>query len=109
MTAYGLKAGPPDDIIVSRIRSEARLLKSAGVSDGVLRALVSPPPVLIRSGMTLTVTRGQDVPISPHDPIYIVKDTGEDGRTLVLMERAAAGHEKTTNFWAYMFLTALQR
>jgi len=33
----------------------------------------------------------------------MVKNTDAGGRRLVLMERAAAGHEKTTDLWAYMF------
>jgi len=48
------KAGLPEDVIVSKIKTEANLpkfsaddlisLKSAGVSDGVIRTLVSPSP-----------------------------------------------------------------
>jgi hypothetical protein len=114
------KVGLPDDVIVNKIRSEGRppkmsandliSLKSAGVSDGVLRALVNPAPVADPPGMTLTVPRGQNDPVAPHDPgIYMVKNTEEDGRKLVLMERAAAGHEKTTNLWAYMFSYGIAR
>lgn len=109
------KVGLPDDVIVSKIRSEARLpkvsaddliaLKSAGVSDGVLRALVTPPPVADPPGMSLSVsTSTQNDPMAQHDPgIYMVKNTEDGGRKLVLMERAGAGHEKTTNLWAYVF------
>jgi len=49
-----VKAGLPDDVIISKIKTEANLpnlstddliaLKSAGVSDGVIRALLSPAP-----------------------------------------------------------------
>jgi len=108
------KAGLPEDVIVNNIKSESRppkmgasdliALKAAGVSDGVLRALVRPVPVAESPGMSLTVNHGPNDPLAPHDPgIYMVKNTEEDGRKLVLMERAAAGHEKTTNLWAYMF------
>jgi hypothetical protein len=109
------KVGLPDDVIVGKIRSEARppkmsaddliALKSAGVSDGVLRALVAPPPVADPpAGMTLTVNRDQNDPMSPHDPgIYMMKNTEDGGRKLVLMERAGAGHEKSSNLWAYVF------
>jgi hypothetical protein len=106
------KVGLPDDVIVNKIRSEARpprmsaddliSLKSAGVSDGVLRALVSSAPVADAPGMTLIVpARGPNDPLAPHDPgIYMVKNTEEEGRKMVLMERAAAGREKTTNLLA---------
>ncbi len=109
------KVGLPEDVIVGKIRGEARplnvsaqdliSLKSAGVSDGVLRALVSPPPVADPPGMTLNVSiTDPNNPLAPHDPgIYMVKNTEDGSRILVLMERAAAGHEKTTNLWAYVF------
>jgi len=108
------KVGLPDDVIVGKIRGEARppkmsaddliALKSAGVSDGVLRALVTPAPAADPPGMTLSVNRDQNDPMAPHDSgIYIMKNTGDGARRLVLMERASAGHEKTTNLWAYVF------
>lgn len=108
------KAGLPEDVIVGKIRGEIRppkmsaddliSLKSAGVSDGVLRALVSPAPVVPPPGMSLTVTLDPNDPLASHDPgIYMVKNTEGGRRKLVLMERAAAGHEKASNLWAYVF------
>jgi len=114
------KAGLPDDVIIDKIKGEARppkvsandliSLKAAGVSDGVLRALVRPALAADSPGMTLTVALGPNDPMAPHVPgIYMLKNSEEGGRRLVLMERAAAGHEKTTNLWAYMFSYGLAK
>ena len=51
-----IKAGLPEDVIISKIRAEVPplnastddliALKAAGASDGIIRALVAPPPGL---------------------------------------------------------------
>ena len=112
------RVGLPDDVIVSKVRSEARppkisaddliALKSAGVSDAVLRALVSPAPAsdppATSPAMSLTVAiPDTNDPMAPHDAgIYMLRHTEDGRRKLVLMERAGAGNEKTANIWAYV-------
>ena len=80
-----VKAGLPEDVIVSKIRSEANppklstddliSLKSVGVSDGVLRALVSPSPKTdppSASGSSIA-SADADNPMGPHDPMQNVQ------------------------------------
>jgi hypothetical protein len=112
-----VNAGLPEDVIVSKIRSEANppklstddlvSLKSAGVSDGVIRAMVSPSlkaDPAAASGPAYIAPADPDDPMGPHDPgIYMMVTTHEGKKKLVLIERAGSGREKTANIWGHAF------
>ncbi len=112
-----VKAGLPEDVIVSKIRNEANppnlstddliALKSAGVSDGVIRALVSPVPKAetpAASAPAPAAPPDPNDPMAAHDPgIYLVVHAREGGTKMVLIERAGSGHEKTANVWGHAF------
>jgi hypothetical protein len=112
-----VKAGLPEDVIVSKIRSDPNppklstddliSLKAAGVGDAVIRALVSPsskadpPPA---APTVATAPADPNDPMAPHDPgIYMMLKTREGQKTLVLIERAGSGREKTANTWGHAF------
>src|SRR5271165_4432049 len=111
------KAGLPEDVIVSKIRSQPNpptistddliALKSAGVSDGVIRALVSPAPKADSAAASTPATTAPadpNDPMAPHDPgIYLVVHPREGGTKMELIERAGSGHEKTANVWGHAF------
>src|ERR1035441_10235230 len=76
-----VKAGLPEDVIVAKIRSEAIppklntddliALKSAGASDGVLRALVNPASKVDTAPATAAApvssnSADADNPLAPH-------------------------------------------
>ncbi len=112
-----VKAGLPEDVIVSRIRSEANppkisnddllSLKAAGAGDEVIRALVTPSPEAapLPSGRPANIQQADpDDPMGPHDPgIYMMVTTREGKKKLVLIERAGSGREKTANVWGHAF------
>jgi hypothetical protein len=105
-----VKAGLPEDVIVSKIRSEPNppqwsvddliALKSAGASDGVLRALVSPGPKAdppAAGSAVPAASADPDDPMAPHDPgVYIMITSREGGKKkMVLIDRAGSGRVKT--------------
>jgi hypothetical protein len=106
-----VKAGLPDDVIISKIKGEANpptlgiddliSLKSAGVSDGVIRALVSSgpkPDSPTPSGASNAILPDPNDPMAAHDPgIYLMMPDREGGRKMVLIERAGSGREKTAH------------
>jgi hypothetical protein len=115
-----VKAGLPEDVIVSKIRSEPNppkwsaddliALKSSGTSDSVLRALVSPGPTADPPAVGSAVrvaSADPDDPMAPHDPgVYIMITTREGGKKkMVLIERAGSGRVKTADVWGHV-LTA---
>ena len=90
------KAGLPDDLIVAKIKADPLTtkmeaadligLKSEGVSDGVLRALMDSGTSA--SSVTSPVVDLDD-PLSPHDPGVYIFGTSHDGkRKMVQIERA---------------------
>jgi hypothetical protein len=111
------KAGLPEDVIVSKIRSEPSppkmstddliSLKSAGVSDGVIRALVSPSPKsdpAVASGPAFIASGDPDDPMANHDPgVYLLMTTREGKRKLVQFERAGSNRTHTAHLWAAAF------
>lgn len=108
-----VKAGLPEDVIISKIKTESNLpnlstddliaLKSAGVSDGVIRALLSPAPKPeppTSSGIANAPLADPNDPLAAHDPgIYLMVTAREGGRKLVLIERSGAGRERTARGW----------
>ncbi len=105
-----VKAGLPDDVIISKIKSEPNLpnlstddliaLKSAGVSDGVIRALLSPSvapaPVVQPAAAIIAPVADPDDPMAPHDPgIYLMSTTRDGKRRMVFIDRVGAGREKS--------------
>lgn len=112
-----VKAGLPEDVIVSKIRNETTppkmstddlvALKAAGASDGVIRALVSPAPAAPpapTSASAPSAAPDPDDPMAPHDPgIYLVVHPRGGGSKMVLIDRAGSGHQKTANVWGHAF------
>jgi len=108
------KAGLSEEVIVARVNAEPSQLKlsaddlitmkSAGVSDGVIRAMLAPkaPPA---TAAAAPVPPDPNDPNSPHDPgIYLLtNDNDRGGRKMILIERAGSGHEKTANIWGHAF------
>jgi len=109
------KAGLPEDVIISKIRAQLNPpnfstddlieLKSAGVSDGVLRALVSTTPKPeTPSASAPPPAPGADPndPSALHDPgIYLMTETREAGKKMVLIERARSTRDKTAKLWKF--------
>jgi len=107
------KAGLPDDVIVNKIKAETNppnfsaddliSLKAAGVSDGVIRALVSPRPKTDPPAASATPSPAladPNDPLAPHDPgIYLMTSNRESGKKMVLIERAGSGRDKTSHVW----------
>jgi hypothetical protein len=111
-----VRAGLPEDVIVSKIRSEPNppkwsaddliALKSAGATDGVLRALVGGPKVdpPAAGSVVPAVSADPDDPMAQHDPgLYIMVHTREGSKKMVLIERAGSGRVKTADVWGHMF------
>lgn len=112
-----VKAGLPEDVIVSKIRSQTTpptistddliALKAAGVGDGVIRALVSPAPAAAPAPTNAPAPAAPpdpNDPMAPHDPgIYLMVHPREGGTKMVLIDRAGSGHEKTANVWGHAF------
>ena len=111
------KAGLPDDVIVAKIKAGPLTtkmevadligLKSDGVSDGVLRALMD-------SGTSASSATSPavdiDDPLSPHDPGVYVLGTSHDGkRKMVQIERAGSNRAKTANVWGAAFSYGLSK
>jgi hypothetical protein len=120
------KAGLSDDIIIAKIKSEPApmklstddliLLKTSGVSDAVIRALIAPPEPAAAPAEPAAAPAPEanpapndpepdpNNPDSPHDPgIYLLTVPREGGRKMILIDRAGAGHEKTANTWGHAF------
>lgn len=108
-----VKAGLPEDVIISKIKAEANppdfsagdliSLKSAGVSDDVIRALVGPGAKSARPaarvGPNPPLADPND-PLAAHDPgIYLMTTTGQGARKMILVERAGSGRVKTAHFF----------
>jgi len=118
-----VKAGLPEDVIVSKIRGEANppqistedliSLKSAGVPDGIIRALVAPvakvdPPAV--PGTADASTMNKNDPMATHDPgIYMMSRSRDGSKTMVLIERAGAGREKTANVWGAVLTEGISK
>jgi hypothetical protein len=104
-----VKAGLPDDVIISKIKSEPNLpnlstddliaLKTAGVSDGVIRALLSPPAAPAPAAVaTIAPPADPNDPMAPHDPgVYLMTVSRAGVKTMVLIERAGSGRDKTAH------------
>jgi len=107
------KAGLPDDVIVARIKAAPNPLqlsdddliaiKTSGVSDVVIRALVGSTP---ESGPgTTNATQAEsnpDDPMAPHDPgVYLLTVSRQGGMKLAPMERSGSGREKTAGIWTH--------
>jgi hypothetical protein len=104
-----VKAGLPEDVIISKIKAEANppnlstddliSLKAAGVGDGVIRALVSPgtkPDPPTANGAANATLADPNDPVAAHDPgIYLMTTAREGGRKMELIERAGSGRVKT--------------
>jgi len=105
------KAGLPEDVIISKIKAEPNplnfstddliALKAAGVSDGVLRALVAPaakPEAQPPASPPPAAAADPDNPLSPHDPgIYLMTATRDSGKKMVMIERAGSARDKTAH------------
>ncbi len=112
------KAGLPDDVIVTKIQGNLMpsalstddlvMLKSAGVSDAVIRAMIAAqpkadPPATASSAVTKASTDPND-PMALHDPgIYLMVTSRQGTKTMVLIDRAGSGREKTANVWGHAF------
>ncbi len=112
-----VKAGLPDDVIISKIKSEPNLpnlsaddliaLKTAGASDAVIRALLTPAPAPAPAAAPAAPAAppaapspapaaDPDDPMAPHDPgIYLMTTTQDGKRTMVFIDRVGAGREKS--------------
>ena len=106
-----VKAGLTDDVIVARIKAQSGpinlstddlvALKSAGVSDAVIRALLAPGPksnaaASSRAPASAPAVADPNDPAAPHDPgIYLMATVHDGGRKMILLERAGSGREKT--------------
>jgi hypothetical protein len=104
------KAGLPEDVIIDKVKAEANppnfsaddliSLKAAGVSDGVIRALVSraKPEVATANATTTAASTDPNDPLAPHDPgIYLMTATRESSKKMVLIERVGSGRVKTAH------------
>jgi hypothetical protein len=112
-----VKAGLPEEVIVSKIKSNANppnlstddliALKGAGASDGVLRALVSveaKTDTTAAGGSPTLAAVDPNNPMAPHDPgIYMMVTDRDGGKKMVLIDRASTGAAKTSNVWGYAF------
>jgi hypothetical protein len=115
-----VKFGLPDDVVVSKINASATpptistddliALKSAGVGDSIIRALVSPAPKAGAAALAPAPAQTVAAPADPNDPmvahdpgIYLLITDRAGGKKMVLIERAGSGHEKTSNVWGSAF------
>jgi hypothetical protein len=117
------KAGLPDDVIVSKIKSQATppsfstddliALKAAGVSDSVIRALVSPTPKddpAPAAAPPSAPAGDPNDPLSAHDPgIYLMTQTRENGRRMVLIERVGSGRVKTAHILKFVMTDGIAK
>jgi hypothetical protein len=115
-----------DDLIVSTINASPGTfdtsadglitLKRAGVSDKVVSAVVmkssgsapaAPSPrtaSLADNGSAIAASANPDDPASYHDPGVYLLTTGPDGKQhMLFIDRAGAGHEKTSNVMGAAF------
>lgn len=105
-----VKAGLPDDVIINKIKAEPTLpnlsaddliaLKTAGASDAVIRALLSPTPASPAPAVVASVAPAADPndPMASHDPgVYLMTVSREGAKTMVLIERAGSGRDKTAH------------
>jgi len=109
------KAGLSEEVIVARVNAEPSpvklsaddliAMKSAGVSDGVIRALLAPKTPAAAPAAAPPPPPDPNDPNSPHDPgIYLLTNDNErGGKKMILIERAGSGHEKTANIWGHAF------
>jgi hypothetical protein len=109
------KAGLSDEVIVAQIKAQPApmkintddliALKSAGVSDAVIRALVSPAsagaPAATAGAPAASATSAEasedaDNPNSPHDPGVYLYTTDRDGKPkMIFIDQVGAGREKS--------------
>jgi hypothetical protein len=105
-----IKAGLSEDLIVSTINTQPGTydtstdgliaLKSAGVSDKVVSAIVAKAAVGAPSAKATTpptaAAQDPDDPTGPHDPgVYLMTTTQEGKRKMVFIDRVGAGREKS--------------
>ncbi|MGA3027533.1 MAG: hypothetical protein ABSF98_22460 [Bryobacteraceae bacterium] len=118
-------AGLPDEIIIAKIRSSktdfdlstpalARLTQ-AKVSSAVMKAMIElkpsaaapaagPAPAAAPTAGLAPAAADINDPMAPHDPGVYLAVVDRDGvKTMTLLERAGAGHEKTANIWGHAF------
>jgi hypothetical protein len=106
-----VKAGLSDDLIVSTVSASAGAydisadgliaLKSAGVSDKVVAAIVAkasapaPAPAAAPTVAAALVVPDPDDPAAPHDPgIYLLTTSADGKQKMLFIDRAGAGGEK---------------
>jgi len=113
------KAGLADDVIITRIKAEPVpmklstddliTLKSSGVSDNVIRAMMAPASSASAPGAAAApaadaVGTSPDDPNSPHDPGVYLYSTDRDGKPkMTFIDRVGAGREKTSNMLGAAF------
>src|SRR5437870_1951510 len=119
------KAGLSEDVIVGRIAVEPdpmRLspddligLKSSGVSDVVIRALLASgskadlPAPRSTPGPTPAATDPND-PMAPHDPgIYLLTVSREGGRKMILIDRTGPRRQKSANVWRFALTSGISK
>jgi hypothetical protein len=115
-----VKSGLPDEVIIAKIHSQAAQakfsiddlisLKTAGASDGVLKAAAgstgsSAAPAKTGGDSSPAAAGDPDDPMAPHDPgIYMLSlDRQTNKKRMVLIERAGSGHAKTADTWGHAF------
>lgn len=104
-----VKAGLSDDLIVSTINGSAGnyntsadgiiALKTAGVSDKVVAAIVSraaaPAPAPAPAVAAAPAPPDPDDPAAPHDPgVYLLTTSADGKQKMLFIDRAGAGGEK---------------
>lgn len=102
-----VKAGLPDDVIITKIKADPNLpnlsaddliaLKTAGASDAVIRALLSPAPAPAPVA-TIAPPADPNDPMASHDPgVYLMTGSRDGVKSMVLIERAGSGRDKTAH------------
>jgi hypothetical protein len=118
------KSGLPEDVIIARIRAEKSplkvstddliALKSAAVSDGIIRAVMGVAPSSVASGTPVaaapaTVSDADD-PLSPHDAgVYLLGTTRDGKKKMILIERAGSNRAKTANILGAAFTYGISK
>jgi hypothetical protein len=125
-----VKAGLSDDLIVSTITAQPGTydtstdgliaLKSAGVSDKVVAAIVAKasapaavaPSPASSAAPVAAVPAAQDPndPASPHDPgVYLVNTSHDGKKEMIFIDRAGAGRQKTANVLGSAFTYGISK
>ncbi len=106
--------GLSDDIIVDKIHASdstdfdtsieaLRVLKTAKVSDAVIRAMINPRPVPIGNVATAQnppINADPNDPLSPHDPGIYMYATGRNGVQMTMLEPTVYSQGKSGGVFA---------